>query len=256
MGIDKTRYEKRRATRLMAIRLLTSAILGILIVATFYLYNFLTTSEMLAVAQVDFQGLNRLQPAELEKVVADVQGQNILLVPLETYAARFGNHSRIRSAEVRRILPDKIVFTIREREPVALVFSGKFMEVDKGGMIMTADPLTELLDLPIITGLDREAMREGKLCKDDNLRTALAVLQFCKNYGGEFAEDISELRIAKDGINIVSLKEGMVLLLGDSDHKERLRKFFIMKNTIARKDKSAKLIDLRFNDQIVLRSGI
>ena len=121
---------------------------------------------------------------------------------------------------------------------------------------MTADAITDMLDLPIVTGLDRESVREGKPCGDGRLGAALEILSFCQRYGGRFADDISELRITDAGINIVSLKEGVVLLLGESDYETRLKKYFLMKNTIAKKDGSSKLVDLRFDDQIVLRSGI
>ena len=51
-------------------------------------------------------------------------------------------------------------------------------------------------------------------------------------------------------------KEGMVLLLGDTEHESRLKKFFLIRNTITNRDETARLVDLRFEDQVVLRSGI
>lgn len=256
MGIGRTKHQRKQAFRMMVIRLLTSATLGALIVAGFYFYDYLTTTEKLAIQEIEFKGLRRVQPAEIERAVADLRGQNILLVPLENYAARFTRHPRIKGARFRKVLPDRVVCTVEERVPVALVFAGRLLEVDEEGMIMTADGLTDMLDLPIISGLDRETVKEGRLCEDRRLTGALRVLAICKDYGGKFAQDISELRIGNRGINIVSLKEGMVLLLGKTDFEGRLNKFFLMRNTIAQQDASAKLVDLRFEDQIVLRSGI
>ena len=48
----------------------------------------------------------------------------------------------------------------------------------------------------------------------------------------------------------------VVLLLGRSDIERRLRKYFLLKNSIVENNHSARLIDLRFDDQIVLRNGI
>jgi cell division protein FtsQ len=242
--------------RAMIIRLLTSATLGTLIVACFYAYNFLTTTDKLAVDQIDFHGLSRIESADIERLVADIRGQNILLVPLENYAARFAQHPRIRTARFKRVLPDRVICTFTEREPVALVYSSQFLEVDRDGMIMNSDDLTDLLDLPIITGLDGGLIREGRQCEDEQLAGVLETLMICKRYGGRFADNISELRVGENGISIVSLREGVVLLLGRSQFENRLRRYFLLRNTIAQKDHSAKLVDLRFDDQIVLRSGI
>jgi cell division septal protein FtsQ len=242
--------------RILLIRLGTSAVLGILIVACFHAYSYLTTSDKLAVADVEIHGLSRLGSSEMNHIVEDLRGQNILLVGLEDYAARFARHPRIENAELRKVLPNKVVCTLREREPVALVYTNQFLEVDEEGMVMDADGLSGQLDLPIITGLDRGAVTEGRPCSDARLIGVLAILDFCKRYGGQFAETISELRVGESGISIVSLEEGVVLLLGQSEFENRLKKFFLMKNTIAQRNETARLIDLRFEDQIVLRSGI
>lgn len=256
MGIDKTKRQRKQATRAMVARLLTSATLATMIVVCIYTFNFLTTTEKLAITNVDFDGLSRMGSEEIEAIVADIRGQNILLVPLGNYAARFDDHPRIRSAGFRRVLPDKVVCTVVEREPVALVYSNKFLEVDDQGMIMNSDDLTDLLDLPIITGLDSEVVQEGRPCEDAQLAGALKTLMLCKKYGGSFADDISELRVGDHGLSIVSLREGVVILLGKSEFESRLAKFFDLKETIAQRGDSARLFDLRFDDQIVLRSGI
>lgn len=256
MAIGRTKAQQRKALRTMVRRLATSAALGVLIVASLYLYNFLTTTEKLAIGHVEFKGLSRVDGAEMARLVADLEGQNILLVSLEQYSARFSEHPRVRRAELKRILPDRIVCTVEEREPVALVFTGKFHEVDEDGMIMPSDDLTELLDLPIISGLGSDVVKEGRRCRKPRLLAALSTLAICKRYGGSFAGNISELRLGKSGISVVSLKEGMVLLLGDSQVEVRLRKFFVLRNKITDENVGARFVDLRFDDQIVLRSGI
>ena len=227
-----------------------------LIVASFYFYSYLTTTERLSVTDVEFKGLSRMQVAEAQRLVADAVGQNILLVPLEVYEARLSQHPRIKHAHFKRVLPGRLVCRVEEREPVALVFSSKFLEVDDTGMVMTSDALTDLLDLPVITGLSPSEVQEGRRCDDDRIQDALATLNACKQYGGKFADDISEVRVNTDGISVVSLKESMVLLLGESGFENRLKKFFLMRNTIAQRDDSARFVDLRFEDQIVLRTRI
>ncbi len=237
-------------------RLLTSAMLGVLIFGLFHVYNFMTTSEKLSVTLVEFEGLSRVDSTEIDRLVADIRGENILLVPIEKYEARFDGHPRIQNVRFKKILPNRVVCTVEEREPVALIYTKDFYEVDREGMVLTADALTAYLDLPIISGLSGKSVKEGEFCDDVRLASSLEILSYCKKYGGSFANDISELKIADNGINLVSLKEGVVLLLGESEYENRLKKYFLIRNTIAKRDESAKTIDLRFDDQVVLRSGI
>ena len=242
--------------RLLALRLFTSAMLGSLVVASFYTYTYLTTSDKLAIARIDFSGLSRLTASDVEDLLADVQGQNILLLSLVDYAKRFTDHPRIRRTSLKRVLPNRVLCTVEEREPVALVYRDRFLEVDEEGMVMTADELTTLLDLPIISGFEQGGVREGQYCRDDRFLGALELLDLCKRYGGDFAQDISEVRVDEQGASIVSLTKGTTLLVGRTNFESRLKKFFLMKGTIADRNETARLIDLRFDDQIVLRSGI
>jgi cell division protein FtsQ len=256
LAIVRTKKQKRKDVKVLVARLFTSAMLGLLIFGVFQVYNFMTTSEKLSVTIVEFEGLSRVDTTEVDKLVADIRGENILLVPIDKYEARFAGHPRIQTVRFKKILPNRVVCTVEEREPVALVFAKDFFEVDREGMILTSDELTAYLDLPIISGLERKAVNEGEFCDDARLASSLEILSYCKKYGGSFANDISELKIADNGINVVSLKEGVVLLLGESEFENRLKKYFLIRNTIAKRDESAKLIDLRFDDQVVLRSGI
>jgi cell division septal protein FtsQ len=256
LAIVRTKRERRKAARALVIRLLTTTVLGALIFGAFQAYNVLTTSEKLEVKSVEVRGLARVAPADVEKLIADIRGQNILLVPLEKYQERFAGHPRIRAAAFKKILPNRVICTLEEREPVALVYADGFREVDDEGMVLTSDDLTDFLDLPVITGVSRQSVKEGSLCKEPELVSALKVLGICKRYGGSFANEISELRIGEGGISVVSLKEGMVLLIGESEFEGRLKKFFLIRSTIAKKEEPTKVIDLRFEDQVVLRSGI
>ncbi len=256
MAIVSTRQQRRKAVRALIFRLFTTAMLGLLMFAAYHVYNVLTTSARFAVETVEIRGLCRVDSLEVEKLVAGIRGENIFLLPLEKCAERFTAHPRVRSAAFKKVLPNRVFCTVEEREPVAVVYADRFYEVDEEGMVLRSDELTDFLDVPIVSGLDRKSVKEGTFCKDPQLANALRVLGICKRYGGTFANDISEVRIGSQGISVVSLKEGMVLLLGQNEFENRLKKFFVIRGSLARREAPSKLIDLRFDDQVVLRSGI
>lgn len=256
MGIAKTRRDRRNDLRSAARRIASVLVVGMMIVASLYLYNYLTTSERFVIAEVEFEGLLRVDDDTIAAVLQDLHGQNLLLAPLGSYEARVEAHPRVRDASLRRVLPGRVTVTVREREPVALVFTDRFVEVDETGVVMEEDEYTALLDLPIITGIDPDDVRPGRKSASPRLAAALAALSACKVLGGDFATDISELRVSDDGIRIQSLSRNCVLVLGDGDYERRLRKYFVLKEEIAPRESSARLIDLRFEDQVVLRGQI
>jgi cell division septal protein FtsQ len=256
LAIVRTRQQRRRAIRTLIIRLFTTVMLGFMMYAAYEMYDVLTTSERFAVRAVEIRGLCRVDSVEVGKLVAGIQGENIFLLPLEKCAERFSAHPRVRSITFKKVLPNKVYCAVEEREPVAVVYAGGFFEVDQEGMVLTSDELTDYLDLPIISGVERKTLKQGTFCKDPQLSNALGVLGICKRIGGTFADDVSEVRIGSQGISVVTLKEGTVLLLGQDEFEGRLKKFFLIRGTLAKRGETSKLIDLRFDDQVVLRSGI
>jgi cell division protein FtsQ len=234
-------------------RIITVLSISVLIVASMYAYNFLTTSESFAIDDVEFKGMSRVSSSDIEEVLTDLKGQNILLVSLDLYEERIRMNPRVERVGLRRVLPDKVSCDVKEREPVALIFADQFLEVDRHGMVMADDEYTAILDLPIITGLSRDAIEVGKINKDRRLQGALRALALCKSFGGDFAEDISELSVSSGGVNIRSLEKDCVLLLGEADYANRLKKYFLLKETLAENESNSKIIDLRYDDQVVLR---
>jgi cell division protein FtsQ len=242
--------------RARARRVIAVFVVGVLIVASMYLYNYLTTSPRFAVEHVELSGLARVERAEVERLVADLVGHNILLAPLEVYEARLEAHPRIESVGVRRVLPDRVVYTIFEREPVALVFTDRYYEIDAAGMVMAGDAYTGLLDLPTITGVAANDVRPGRVCSDPLVQGALEALRVCRTIGRGFADDIAEVRASEVGLSIRSLKDDCVLVVGDVDLEKRLRKFFVLRDELVARAGASQFIDLRFDNQVVLRTGI
>jgi cell division septal protein FtsQ len=253
LAIVSSGPEQKEAIRARARRVIAVFMVGVLIVASLYLYNYVTTANRFAIEKVELSGLTRIDASELERLVSDLGGQNILLAPLDVVEARLEAHPRVASVESRRVLPNRVVYAVTEREPVALVYSDRFFEIDAAGMVMPGDSYTGLLDLPTITGIASDEVRAGRVCGDPMVRGALEALEVCRDLGAGFAQNISELRASSTGISIRSLKDDCVLLLGDADYERRLRKFFLLREELSRREQPAKFIDLRFDNQVVLR---
>jgi cell division protein FtsQ len=254
LGIGSTKQERRAALRAAVRRVATVLVLGVLIVAALYLYEYLTTSAAFSVAEVELQGVTRIDDADFRRLLADLEGHNLFLAPLDDLEKRLEMHPRIRRASMSRVVPDRIVCHVDERVPVALIYAERFLEVDDEGMVMEEDAFTPLLDLPIITGVSRDEVRPGGVTESRSVQSALEVLRAARSLGAE--ESISEVHVDSDGVTAHSLESDRILVLGDSDYEQRLRKYFLLRDTLDGDEASAKrIVDLRFEDQVVLRAG-
>jgi len=256
LAIVSAGHQGKETVRSRAARVIAVFIVGVLIVSSMYLYDYATTSQRFAIKRVELTGLSRIDELELRPLVADLQGTNILLASLDQYKARLESNPRVEHVSMRRIIPNRVVCAVTEREPVALIFTDRFYEIDRSGMVMPGDEYTALLDLPTITGVPTADVRPGRVCKSTMVQGSLEALDVCRSLGGEFASDISELRATEAGLSIRSLREDCVLLVGDVDFEKRLRKFFLLRGELAHRDAPSRLIDLRFDNQVVLRNGL
>lgn len=255
MAINRTKKQRNQEMRALGIRLLTLVILGFVSIAFLYVYNFMTTTTKLAIKNIRIDGITRTSTEDIERLLHDLEGQNIFQAPLETYGNRLRMIPRVKEASLKMVFPSTVACSVVEREPVALVFSKRFVEVDEEGMVLNGDAMSSKLDLPIITGVSDDALKEGHICTDLYLRNALEALRICKTGGGSFIDNISEIKTGKNGVSIVSLQDGCVVVLGDVDFGKRLKKFFLLRHTIEKNEITTRVIDLRFDDQIVLRSA-
>ena len=254
MGIGSTKQERRDALRSAVRRVATVLVLGVLIVAALYLYEYMTTSETFAVSEVELRGVTRIDDAEFRRMLADLEGHNLFLAPLDHLERRLEMHPRIRGASMSRVVPDRIVCHVQERVPVALIYAERFLEVDDEGMVMEEDSFTPLLDLPIITGVSRDEARPGSVTESRRVHSALDVLRAARTLGAE--ESISEVHVDEVGVTAHSLESDRILLLGDCDYEQRLRKYFLLRDTLDGDEVSPnRIVDLRFEDQVVLRAG-
>lgn len=162
------------------------------------------------------------------------------------------SHPLVKTAEVSRRPPSTLLVRIEEVEPVALIASPLVEAVDESGAPIPVDPSDPVLDLPLIrvVGADSPAPSH-----------ALPVL------AGEMKRMVA---LAPEVFSVVSeahWEDGLVtLLLGDSGPRlryrpplsgRRLREGIVAMNDALERfpDRPPQEVDLRFDGQVVVRSG-
>jgi cell division protein FtsQ len=141
------------------------------------------SSHLLAgfkVKQVSVKGVHRLDKATVLKIAGIKTGDQLLKLKTKEIRKRVAGLCWVLTVNVHRRLPDAVVIEIEEREPVALVDTGRICLTDRQGVLLPLRP-NAYVDLPLLSGvcLQRPAVVPARLSAEtvaamDELFTQLA----------------------------------------------------------------------------------
>jgi cell division protein FtsQ len=152
--IARKRFVRRQwARRWLAWRRLLAALLvvGLLVGAVWTVFF----SALLAVSGVRVDGTAVLDPRSVRQAAAVPLGGPLATVNLDAVAARVERLSAVRSVDVSRSWPDRVLVSVTEREAVAVVDRGGVLRgVDADGVIFRRFP-SRPKSLPVLRMGDR-----------------------------------------------------------------------------------------------------
>ncbi|MEC7521519.1 MAG: FtsQ-type POTRA domain-containing protein [Myxococcota bacterium] len=183
------------------------------------------TSPAFAVTEIGLEGHVRLQRAEVLAVAGLAEGRNVFDVSPEEAQAALEAHPWIAEAEVRRRLPGTYTLEIRERQAVALLAVGEVFLVSEDGAVFKRVGPEDPVDLPVITGVDRERFTRDRAFRTSVLLEAVALLGDYRGAGLWRREPIEELHVERDdGLSLYVGQGPTYVRLGHGPFRQKLRR--------------------------------
>lgn len=105
------------------------------------------------------------------------EGQNLFQIDIDHVARAIAKTPRVRSVQVRRILPDTLSIEVEERKPIARVAEGAGglpTGVDREGVVLGPNFGR---GLPIISGLQEKGLAPGSIIREPAVLDALHLLE-------------------------------------------------------------------------------
>jgi cell division septal protein FtsQ len=121
-----------------------------------------------------------LPVSNLREYAGVAEGQNLFAVDIGQIARNIERTPRVRSAEVRRVLPDKLTIRVQERAALARIAEGATglpMAVDRDGFVLGPSVGR---GLPIISGIAESGLAPGSVIRDPRALDALQALDVCE----------------------------------------------------------------------------
>lgn len=251
-NLKNKEVRKTRFKRTLSQRILHFILLILLTGELFYLgghgFQILRNSDVFILRDVEVTGIKKTSPEEIEALVFASQ-KNTLKVDLKQIKLRLESHPWIQSAILWRELPGTIRVHILERKPVAIVSTGNLYLVDSDGhVIQTLEKSSEFSSLPVITGIT-------EISNEVQIRASLNFVETVSRDPVIF-QQVSEFHYYDNHNTILYLKGySFGLLVSKDDILPMIKKFADYSTFMKDHFSNQKLIDLRYEGQIIVKDG-
>ncbi len=201
--------------------------------------------DLLRIREIRFEGLSRASASELLEISPAQRGDHLLLCDTDVVAAALRRHPWVASVEVRRELPGVLAVKVAERRAAALVDLGGLYLVDDRGEVFKRAVPGDGLDLPVVTGISREAWVERRAEVEPLLSAALALLARWAERGLEARAPVSEIHIDPDfGTTLWAGDDGLEIRLGHGDLPDKLERLERVLAALAADGQRAEVLHL------------
>ncbi|MCB9597966.1 MAG: FtsQ-type POTRA domain-containing protein [Sandaracinaceae bacterium] len=181
------------------------------------------TSAAFEVTSIDLEGHVRLSREEVLARAGLALGANVFDVAPEDAEAALLEHPWIEEASVTRRLPGSYTIEVRERRPVALLALGDVFLVSENGAVFKAVEDDDPIDLPVITGIERERFTHDRVYRTSILLEAVALLHDYRGAGLARREPIGEVHVERDdGLSLYIGGDATYVRLGHGPFREKL----------------------------------
>ncbi len=242
------------------VRTIVGAFYLIIVVAAFAMAGAvvvicLLSSPALEVRSIEVTGLKRVARQDLQAIMDLWPGDNILALDIGEIGRQGLTHPWIRDVEVQRKLPNKIIVSVVERKPIALVQLDQLYYIDDQGSIFARATSQDGLDFPIITGLEQKDAIEANSRVRLMLEKAIGIIAFFRHNKNMLPSPISEVHVDPVlGLTLVLEDNRAPILLGSEGILEKIGRLHMVLRVLKREKRrpAVSLIDLNYHDRVVV----
>lgn len=211
--------------------------------------------ERFLLTRFEVRGSAVLTEEEVVELTGVELGSSLLDIRISDLEKSLVASPRIERAQALRVLPDRVVVTLDEKRPSALILAdgGSVLEVTDDGEVLPPVARSSQVDLPVLTGVAAVAPGADELPED--IEFALEVLRRARGVSEGLWTEISEIRIAPEsGLVIYTVADGAEIRVGSGalDERDLTRLWMVLSDIRARGDE-VESIDMRFRDQVVVK---
>ena len=217
-------------------------------------FSFIFSSSFCNIEDLIIKGNDSLSEDEIFYKSGVQLGENIFKLDLKKTKDSLMQEPWIKEVEIKRVIPNRIIISIKERKPAAIVHIGEeyFSSAKEGIVLSKIDRPEEGFSLPLVLGLELDGIKIGEIIGKPEFRTALESInsvevilpkKFCRVE--ILSPDDFMIYNRDDTLKIrVNTPEGI-------SNKENLLREALEK--IEREKLLVEYIDIRFKDSLIIK---
>jgi len=224
-------------------------------VVAFVLY--IRNSEMLGIQEVEVLGeLKHLTRDDVIILSQIKKTDKLFALDFSDVQKNILKHYWVKDVRLRREFPDKIQIHIQEREPTLILVLDEMYLVDQSGVVFKKVEKDDPINLPTLTGFDRETLAKYPMLTKSYFKHCLAFFNYLMKQDFYKDDPISEIHFdSAFGFTVYTQNLGLEIYYGRDDFKikqEKLEKFRLSKYY---NETSYARLDLDSRDKIIARTN-
>jgi len=169
----KIRQKKQRQALLVF--LVLGGLLGLI-----FIFQAIVNSSFWQIKEVKIQGNSKISRAVILKKLNLNKEQNLLKAPVSLMKARLSQEPYVEEVIIDRLLPNKLLITVKERKPFLNLKQGQaYFLIDKNGYVLEKKPQA-ISNLPVALDFKFKA-KLGQQIKSKKIKEVLLVLKRLDN---------------------------------------------------------------------------
>ncbi|MDT8334508.1 MAG: FtsQ-type POTRA domain-containing protein [Desulfurivibrionaceae bacterium] len=167
----------------------------------FLCYEALGHSGFFQIVAIDIKGCERIDKDEILEMSGVSIHSNLIKISRRRVRERVEGHRWVEGARVTGVWPDRLIISVRERAPVALInLDDGLHYIDKSGTVFAPLTASADLDYPVISGWTG-GKGEGESDYAVVLQEALQIIKYAGRDNPNLpVQNISEIRIADNSV--------------------------------------------------------
>lgn len=207
-------------------------------------YVFVTTTDALAVHQIDMTGLDRADREAIVRLLGIEPGANLLSLDTTELERRVIAHPWVAEASVERLFPHRLAVHVEEHKPVVMVALDGLYYANAQGEIVKRHAPGETESLAVITGLTKEQVEAGDGRAQAKLRRAIGFVEDVRVELGD-AVTIDEIHLDPiTGLSFTPGQEKTRVMVGRPPWRASIRRWGTLRAEMKRRGIAAHEITL------------
>lgn len=211
-------------------------------------YSSLADSDFFLMTHIRVLGNSLMSETEIMALSQLQVGTNLFACDITSATERLAQHPMVKNVLLHRELPETLVISIEERQPVGLLNTPNgLMGLDESGKIFLLAPAAQV-DLPILTGVDLQRDKDGSWA------SALAkFMTELQTRTPAFWREISEICTdTPHSATVYLVADDLALRMRFENPEDQIRNFRAYTQATSGLGTDLAYIDLRYRDQVIV----